>query len=270
VNVGLIGMGNMGQMLVTALASSNIFEPGELMASTRDPEKLRRLAGALPNLRAAYSNRELAQHCQVIFLCLKPGETKAVLSDIAPYLTPDRLLVLITNTIDIPKLEACVQSRVAKVIPSMVQSIQRGISLIMCGQRCTAHDKAFLIRLMGAISDPVYIEESQARVASDLTSCGPAFISYIFRAMVHAARQYQPDLPVETLNDMVRKTASATCELLAQTGLTFDDVITRVSTPGGITADGIKVLDEQLAGVWEQVIETTLIKEEMKKGRVEL
>lgn len=269
-NVGFIGMGNMGQMLVTALASTNIFEPGELIASTRDPEKLRRLAGALPKLRVAYSNRELAQHSQVIFLCLKPGDTKAVLTDIAPYLTPERLLVLITNSIDIPTLEACVQSRVAKVIPSIVQSIHQGISLVMCGDRCTAHDKAFLLRLMGAISDPVYIEESQARVASDLTSCGPAFISYIFRAMVHAARQYQPDLPVETLNHLVRNTASATCELMAQTGLTFDDIITRVSTPGGITADGIKVLDEQLAGVWEQVVETTLIKEELKKARVEL
>jgi competence protein ComER len=270
VNVGFIGMGNMGQMLVTALASTNIFEPGELMASTRDSDKLRRLAGALPNLRVAYSNRELAQRCQTIFLCLKPGETKAVLAEIAPYLSPDRLLVLITNTIDIPKLESTVQCRVAKVIPSMVQSIQRGVSLVMCGERCTAHDKAFLLRLMGAISDPIYIAESQARVASDLTSCGPAFISYIFRAMVHAARQYQPDLPIDTLNQMVRTTASATFELLARTGLTFDDVITRVSTPGGITADGIKVLDEQLAGVWEQVIETTLIKEEVKKAKVDL
>ncbi|HWI65109.1 MAG TPA: pyrroline-5-carboxylate reductase dimerization domain-containing protein, partial [Symbiobacteriaceae bacterium] len=62
----------------------------------------------------------------------------------------------------------------------------------------------------------------------------------------------------------------ATCELLERTGLTFDDVIARVSTPGGITADGIKVLDEQLAGVWEQVIETTIVKEEAKKAKVEL
>jgi pyrroline-5-carboxylate reductase len=47
-------------------------------------------------------------------------------------------------------------------------------------------------------------------------------------------------------------------------------VIDRVSTPGGITADGIKVLDEQMAGVWEQVMETTLAKEELKKAKVEL
>lgn len=269
-NVGFIGMGNMGQMLVTALARTDVLGPGELFASTRDPEKLRRLAGSLPGLQIAHSNRELAPQCQVIFLCLKPGETKAVLTEIAPYLTPDRLLVAISNTIDIAMLEGACRARVAKVIPSMVQAIQRGISLLMFGDRCTVDDRGLLFRLMGAISHPVAISEPQARVASDLTSCGPAFISYIFRALAHAARQYQPDLPAETVNLMVRKTAAATCEVLERTGMTFDDVITRVSTPGGITADGIKVLDEQLAGVWEQVIETTIIKEEAKKAKVEL
>ncbi|HWI66133.1 MAG TPA: pyrroline-5-carboxylate reductase dimerization domain-containing protein [Symbiobacteriaceae bacterium] len=269
-NVGFIGMGNMGQMLVTALARTDVLGPGECYASTRDHEKLKRLETAIPGLRIAYTNRELAQQCQVIFLCLKPGETKAVLREIGPHLTPDRLLVAITNTIDIPVLEAVVRSRVAKVIPSMVQSIHRGVSLLMFGARCTADDRATLVRLMGAISQPVVIDESQARVASDLTSCGPAFISYIFRALVQAARHYQPDLPVDVVNLMVRATATATCELLERTGLTFDDVIARVSTPGGITADGIKVLDEQLAGVWEQVIETTIVKEEAKKAKVEL
>lgn len=269
-NVGFIGMGTMGQMLVAALARTDHFQPGELFASTRNPDKLRRLESSVRGLQIAYSNRELAQRCQVIFLCLKPGDTKAVLTEIAQYLTPDRLLVAITNTIDIPILEGAVRARVAKVIPSTVQSIHRGVSLLMFGERSTAADKAFLIRLMSAISQPIVITESQARVASDLTSCGPAFLSYIFRALVHAARQYQPDLPIDTVNRMVRVTAAATCELLEQTGLTFDDIISRVSTPGGITADGIKVLDEQLAGVWEQVIETTIIKEEAKKAKVEL
>jgi competence protein ComER len=270
VNVGFIGMGNMGQMLVSALARANVLQPGELHASTRSQEKLRRLAGALPGLQIAYSNRELAQRCQTIFLCIKPGETKAVLTEIGPYITPDHLLVTITNSIDIPALETVVRARVAKVIPSVVQSIHEGVSLLMFGSRCTTEDRALLHRLMGAVSHPIGIDETQARVASDLTSCGPAFISYIFRALAQAARQYQPDLPPDAIDTMIRVTAGATCRLLERTGLSFDDVIAKVSTPGGITADGIAVLDEQLAGVWEQVIETTIIKEDAKKAKVDL
>jgi competence protein ComER len=270
VNVGFIGLGNMGHMLVTALARTQALGPGEIFASNRTQEKLKRLAVTAPTVQAAYSNRELVQRCQTVFLCVKPGETKAVLDETAPYISPDHLLVAITNSIDIPILEYAVRARVAKVIPSIVQNIDDGVSLLMFGQRCTAEDKGLLVRLMGAISRPYVIEESQGRVASDLTSCGPAFLSYTFRAMAQAARRYQPDLPAETIEAMIRETAVATCRLMEQTGLSFDDIIARVSVPGGITADGINVLDEQMAGVWEQVVETTIIKEESKKAKVEL
>ncbi|HYG60365.1 MAG TPA: NAD(P)-binding domain-containing protein [Symbiobacteriaceae bacterium] len=269
-NVGFIGMGNMGQMLVTALARSKVFQPGDIFANTRSQEKLRRLSDAIPGIQVAYSNRELVQRCPVFFLCVKPNETKAVLDEAGPYITPDHLLVSITNTIDMPVLERAVKARVAKVIPSVVQSVHEGVSLLMFGERCTPEDKGLLHRLMGAISQPMVVQESQARVASDLTSCGPAFLSYGFRALAQAARHYQPDLPPDMVDRMIRTTAAATCRLIEQTGMTFDDIIAKVSTPGGITADGITVLDEQMAGVWEQVIETTIVKEEAKKARVEL
>lgn len=269
-NVGFIGMGNMGQMLVTALARSGAMQPDEINASNRSQEKLTRIAASVPGIRVAYSNRELAQRCPTIFLCVKPGETKAVLEEAGPYITPDHLLVAITNTLDIALLESAVRARVAKVIPSVVHSVHEGVSLLMFGERCTADDKGLLHRLMGAISYPYVIQEAQARVASDLTSCGPAFLSYIFRALSQAARRYQPDLPLESVDTMVRRTALATCRYIEQTGLTFDDVIAKVSTPGGVTADGIKVLDEQLAGVWEQVVETTIAKEEAKRAKVKL
>ncbi|MDB4895401.1 MAG: ComE operon protein 4 [Firmicutes bacterium] len=269
-NVGFIGMGNMGQMLVTALARSGAMPPGEIFASNRSQEKLKRIAAAVPGIQVAYSNKELAQRCRVIFLCVKPGETKGVLDEAAPYITADHLLVAITNTIDMPALEAVVRARVAKVIPSVVHSVHEGVSLLMFGERCTVDDRALLHQLLGAISRPCVIAESQARVASDLSSCGPAFLSYVFRALAQAARRYSPELAPDTIDSIICTTSVATCRLIQETGLTFDDVIAKVSTPGGVTADGIRVLDEQLAGVWEQVIETTIIKEDAKKAKIKL
>ncbi|MGE5672749.1 MAG: NAD(P)-binding domain-containing protein [Mycobacterium leprae] len=269
-NVGFIGMGSMGQMLVTVLARSKVLAPGELFASSRNQEKLRRLALALPAVKALPRNSDLVRRCDVVFLCVKPGDLKTVLAEIGSYITPDHLLVTITNAIDIATLEDAVPARVAKVIPSVVNAIGDGVSLIMPGSRCTGADSSFLLHLLGAVSHPLVITEAQARVASDLTSCGPAFLSYVFRALAQAARRYQEDLPAEAIEIMVRRTAIATCRLVEETGLTFDDIIAKVSTPGGITAEGINVMDELLSGVWEQVIETTIRREEAKKAKIEL
>lgn len=269
-NVGFVGMGNMGQMLVAAVARSGVLQPGEIFASNRSKEKLRRTAEAIPGVRITFSNEQLAKECSVLFLCVKPGETKAILAETAPYITPEHLLVAISNTIDIDALEQVSAARVAKVIPSITHAVGEGVSLLIFGERCTAADRALLIRLMEGFSKPIVITESQARVASDLTSCGPAFLSYAFRSLSQAAQKYAPDLPEETADAMVRQTALATLRLIEQCGYTFEQVIDRVSTPGGVTADGINVLDEQMAGVWEQVIETTIQKEELKKTKVEL
>lgn len=270
VNVGFVGMGNMGQMLVGALARSGGLPPGDIFISNRSPEKLIRVSGNVPGINVAYSNSEIAQRCRAIFLCVKPGETREALREMSPYITPDHLLVTITNTVDIPVLEQATRARVAKVIPSVVQAVGAGASLLMFGDRCTTEDRALLHQLFNAISRPYVIREPQARVCSDLTSCGPAFLCYAFRSLAQAARHYQPDLPAETIDAMIRHTALATLRLMEQTGYSFDDIIAKVSTPGGITAEGIKVLDEYMAGVWEQVIETTLVKEQSKRAKVEL
>lgn len=269
-SVGFIGMGNMGQMLVAALARSGALRPGEIVISSRSPAKLSQAADRVPGLQVAYTNREVARRCQTLFLCVKPGETQAVLDEIGPYISGEHLLVIINNTLLISMIERRLPARVAKVIPSVVQKIGKGASLLAFGSRCTPEDHALLMRLMNAISQPYVITEEQARVASDLTSCGPAFMAYICRAMAEAARHYQPDLAPEVVEAMIRETARATCELMEQTGFTFDDVIARVSTPGGVTADGIAVLDELLSGVWEQVIETTIRKENFKRAKINL
>lgn len=269
-SVGFVGMGNMGQMLVTALVRAGALQPEEAVISNRSPEKCDRTARHLPGVQKAVNNGDLARRCRTIFLCVKPGETKAVLDEMRPYITGEHLLVLINNTITIAMLEGRTPARVAKVIPSVVQTAGKGASLLMFGSRCTHEDKAALVRLMGKISQPHLIAESEARIASDLTSCGPAFISYALRALADAARRCAPGLGRAEADAMIRETAKATCELMEQTGYTFDDIIARVSTPGGVTADGIKVMDELFHGLWEQVLETTVVKEDAKRARVEL
>lgn len=269
-NVGFVGMGNMGQMLVTALVRSGVLQPSEITISNRSPEKLAQTAARLPGVVKAFSNSGLARQCETIFLCVKPGETRELLDEIGPYITPNHLLITINNTVEIGMLERRVRARVAKVIPSLLQAVSAGGSLLIFGQRCTPEDRAFLLRLFGAVSTPYVIEEPQVRVASDLTSCGPAFLSYAFRALAEAARHYQPDLSRERVDAMICETVKATCQLMEQTGLSFDDIIARVSTPGGVTADGIAVMDELMGGLWEQVIETTIHKENAKRAKVDL
>jgi len=263
-------MGNVGRLLVTTLVRAEALRPDEVIIHSRTAEKRRRVAAAVPGVQQAYSNADLVRRCDAVFLCVKPGDTGAVLAEIKPYITHDHLLVIINNTLTLAMLEERTPARVAKVIPSVVQTVGRGASLVVFGERCTHGDRALLMRLMGAVSRPHVIPEEQVRAASDLTACGPAFLSRAFQALADAARRRTPGLSREAAEAMVRETARATCELMEQTGYSFSDVIDRVSTPGGVAAAGVTAMREHFDGLWDQVLAATAAHEEAKRERLDL
>jgi competence protein ComER len=268
-DVGFVGTGSMGSMLVRSLIGSRALRAERVVASNRSAGRLNRLAEEVPGLRTA-PLADLFCQCDTVFLCVKPPDILTVLADAGRYISEAHLLIVITNSVDLADLEAAVPARLAKVIPSLTQTVGAGIALLIFGSRCTEHDRSALHRLLAHISRPFIIDESQARIASDLTSCGPAFLSHVYRALARAAGRCQPDLPPPVVEAMVLQTTVATARLLDETGLSFDHVIEKVSTPGGITAEGIKVLDQHLESVWEEMIRTTVAKEHGKKVRVKL
>jgi pyrroline-5-carboxylate reductase len=56
---------------------------------------------------------------------------------------------------------------------------------------------------------------------------------------------------------LVRKTLAGTARLLDDNGTGFDEVIRRVATHGGITEEGVKVLDARLPAVFDEVLRAT-------------
>ncbi|BAD39120.1 NAD(P)-binding domain-containing protein [Symbiobacterium thermophilum] len=268
--IGFIGMGNMGRLLVTALVRAGALQPDEVLIYSRSPEKRRRVTAALPGVQEAYGGGDLARRAGVVFLCVKPPETAGVLEEIGPYITADHLLVTINNTVTLAMLEARTPARAAKVIPSVVHAVRRGVSLLVFGGRCTHRDRALLMRLMGAVSRPFVVPEEAVRTASDLTACGPAFLSLVLHAMAEAARGKAPALSREAVMAMVRETARATCELMEQTGYDFADVAARVATPGGVAAAGVDALHPRLDGFWEAVLAATAAHEAAKRAQLVL
>lgn len=268
-DVGFIGTGSMGSLLIRSLVRYGALRPGAVWAANRTPAKLERLASEVPGVHPAPA-REVVRRCPLVFLCVKPGETGAALEEVGDDLTPDHLLVILSNMLPLEAVEARTTARVAKVIPSLAHQVGGGVALIMYGNRVRPADRQRLERLLAPIARPLVIREHQGRTAADITSCGPAFLACVLQAMARAAAEAQPDLPLPVAEALVRETALATARLLAEDGMTFDEVIARISVPGGITAEAVRLLAEQVPAAWEAVFRTTREVEEEKRRRLRL
>lgn len=253
--IGVIGTGSMGGMLARAFARSAIPNV-EIAAFNRTPSKLEQIIFEYPTIQKMGSISSLAQASHVIFVCVKPRDVQAVLDSIQPYLTRDQFLVSINSAWSIADLEQATPCKVVKIIPSITQESLSGVILTMYGSRLTLADHEVIDSLLQAISIPVVIDESQTRVSSDLTSCGPAFFSYVLQSFALAAER-QGNISREQADKLVITMIYGLAKLYVEEGFSFDDVIKRVAIPGGVTAEGLKVLQSALDGVFEQVMTAT-------------
>lgn len=267
-NLGFIGTGSMGSILIEALLQSGAVQPAEITAVNRTKSKVEALARKYPGLGVADSIVEVAADSDIIFICVKPLEFPNVLPELQKVLTPQQMVVSITSPVLIQVLEDQLPCKVAKVIPSITNYERSGASLCMYGRRMAAADQELLETLLMNISAPLRIDEEYTRVTSDLSSCGPAFLAFFVERFVEAAVE-ETGIPKAEATRLASEMVLGTGKLLTTGGFTPESLKQRVSVPGGITAEALKMMDAELDGMFNQLIRTTHAKYEEDLEKVE-
>ncbi|WP_141506105.1 late competence protein ComER [Paenibacillus luteus] len=255
-NVGFIGTGTMGSLLIEALIASGALSPAQIAVSNRTFAKAQALADRYSGMRAEYTNAGAASGCDILFLCVKPLEFKKVVDDLKSVIRPHQIVISITSPVLISHLEGELDCKIAKVIPSITNYVWSGASLCIYGERMHAEDKELLEDLLSHISEPLRIDESYTRIVSDLSSCGPAFISFLLEQFIEAAVE-ETGIGREEAERVASSMLLGTGLLLTEGGLTPADVQARVAVPGGITAKALNLLRRETDGVFNQLIRTT-------------
>lgn len=253
--VGFIGTGSMGSLLIDAFLSSGALEPCDVLASNRSPNRLLQLQQRHPGISIG-SNRETAQGSEIVFICVKPLEFKTLTDEIASSLRSEQIVVSITSPVMLHHLESTLPSKIAKVIPSITHRVKSGTSLCIFGSRLNKKDRLLLQQLLSFIGVPLEIQEKHTRIASDFSSCGPAFISYFIERWIEAAVE-ATGIDQELITRLAGEMLLGTGKLLTQGELTPQELQERVAVRGGITAEALGHLRTSLEGVFERLILTT-------------
>lgn len=254
--IGFIGAGSMGSLLVGAFIDAGAINPGNTVVSSRTPSKTAELALRHPGLRVVSSNRDAAAESELLFLCVKPLDFRAVLSEIRPVVRPDQTVVSITSPVTLSQLERHLPCKIAKIIPSVANKAFSGASLFMFGNRLHENDRTMLRRLFSTISAPIEIAEEEVRAASDLSSCGPAFMAYLLEQFIEAA-VWTAGMDRKKATALASEMLLGTGRLLVEHGCTPAELQEKVSVPGGITAAALLQLKAKTVGAFADVLETT-------------
>ncbi|MBO4889308.1 MAG: NAD(P)-binding domain-containing protein [Firmicutes bacterium] len=253
--IGIIGYGSMGKMLLWKFSENAEIEKKDLLVSNRTQEKLEEVR----EIAQIAENRETAKEADILFVCVRPVDLMSVLEEIRDVIKPDALLVSLNGSISFESIHQIISRKTAKVIPSLTAEIGRSQTLVCYDHQVIEEDKAALNNLLKCIGDVIELPEGEMGMGSELVSCMPGFIASIFDVICSVAEGHT-SIPKEQIIRMVLHTMSATGDLMIQKGMTFDEVVNRVATKGGITEAGTKVIYENFPETAEELFRKTLEK----------
>lgn len=256
VKVGFIGTGNMGRILAEALLDGKVVSPSSMIMTNRTLSKANAIKEHYKDITVEKSGKSVAEQTSLIFICVKPHDVHHVIKDISPFLTKEKCIISITSPIRVDQLESIAPCSVARVIPSITNRALSGVSLLSFGENCSHAWKTKIKNMFEEISTIVEIEENITRVASDIVSCGPAFFSYLIQRFIQAAVK-ETDIDQETATILAENMLIGMGDLMKKGYYTLPTLQEKVCVKGGITGEGIKVLENELGDVFEHVFHAT-------------
>ncbi len=248
----------MGKMLLWKFSGLDAIPHGSLFVSNRNPEK----AEEAKDIAVICNNVTLASESDIIFVCVRPADMKSVLTEISSSIKDDALLVTLNGSSTFDMITGIVSCRTAKIIPSVTAEIGRSQTLVCYNSLAEEKDKKVLRELLSSIGEVIELPENEIGMGSELVSCMPGFIASIFDVICTSAEEHT-GIPHEQIVSMVLNTLSATGDLMLAKNLSFDEVVARVATKGGITEEGTGVIYDMFPPAAEEMFRKTLEKRKL-------
>lgn len=249
--IGVIGCGNMGSMLAKAFSQT---VEKQVWVYNRTPAKAVELSRQYPHITAELDLSNWIQNCEVVLLCVGKKDLPHLLAQVAPMLQEHQLLGTTCTAFSLAELGKHCKATPFLCVPSLTQHVNKGSILLSVPPSHTS-SVTQLQTLFAAIAKPIFIQESQIRIFSDLTSCGPAFFAEILLTWSKAAANTRRITENEA-REALLATVEGTLELL-HSGMTMEEIQASITVPGGVTSRGLDVLHEPLLQVFRRLHEAT-------------
>jgi pyrroline-5-carboxylate reductase len=260
---GFIGYGSMAKMLVSGLIKYGNIDPEQIIVTRKDKNRLKEIRTDWEQLCIAKEISEVIRESEYIFICVKPMEYIDVLKEMKTWLQPDQHIISIAGSVMIEDMERMINCKISKLLPTVVNEVQGGITLICHNSKVSEADRRQLEDILGCISKLRHIKEEDFGFASEFTSCGPGLYAAIFQEFVEAGLRHGTSFTREGINDLVLHTLIGTSKLMLEEKMDFAEVMNRVQTKGGITEVGVRIIREELPQVFDEAFDGMLGKRKL-------
>jgi pyrroline-5-carboxylate reductase len=234
----LVGCGKMGGAMLNGWLSRGLAAADVLIA-----EPVEALRPKKAELRAVGSTSEISERPEIVVLAVKPHTMEAVLPDLRRFADEGSVFLSIAagKTLKYFASQLGAAAKVVRAMPNTPAAVRQGITVACAAKGVSAAEKKRCQQLLEAVGQALWVEdEALMDPVTALSGSGPAYVFLLVEAM--AAAGVKLGLSADMAMQLARATVAGSGELLKQSSEPAQQLRVNVTSPGGTTAEALKVL----------------------------
>lgn len=239
--VGIIGIGTVGQALARGFLRAGIEDLAGTTAHPASAERARRALG----IPVSTDNRALVCDRDILILAVKPSAVAGVVGEIAPRVTPHQTLVTLAAATPTARVEGLLGSGVSviRAMPNTPCAVGAGMT-VLCPGRSAGPDQLSAVQALFATVGRVALVEDEdlMSVVTALSGSGPAYTFIILEALSEGG--VKMGLPRALATELAAQALLGGAALALESGQHPALLKADVTTPAGVTIDGLLALEE--------------------------
>ena len=242
VRITVIGGGTMGAAFSRAVKDTVLGSPSDLTVCEALPERRDWLVNEFPDINVTDNFAQAVDDADVVFLSVKPQDLPSLSreSDVSA-----KLVISILAGSTIAEISAATGADlVVRAMPNTPAQIGDGFTAWTATPGVSDDDRMLVRDLIEAMGDQLYVsDESVIDKITAVSGSGPAYVFLAIEAMINGAVQI--GLRPDDARRMVLQTVIGAARFALRTGQHPAVLKDMVTSPGGTTAAGLRVLEQR-------------------------
>lgn len=241
--LAFIGAGAMAEALIGGLLAGGKVAPDQVTATDTRPERLDEMQGRFA-IGASADNRAAAAEADIVVIAVKPQVLPAVLAELRGAVGSEALVVSIVAGATIGAIADGLGHRaVVRTMPNTPAQVAEGMTVWTATPEVSTAQRAQAQAIVGAFGREIHVaEERFLDMATAVSGSGPAYVFLFIEAFIDAAVQL--GWPRQQAEELVLQTVRGSVLYAERSGAHPAELRSRVTSPGGTTADGVYQLEK--------------------------
>jgi pyrroline-5-carboxylate reductase len=243
-NLAIIGVGKMGDTLISSLIKNKVVEPEQIFGTTSREETASKIRKK-HQILVGTDNQQAVSRSDIIILAVKPQMIKRVLLQILPELSEGKIIISIAAATSSSFIEEQLSKSipVIRAMPNTASLVNEGMTVLCPGKFVDEEQLKLGLKIFKSIGEVEIIHREELMdVVTALSGSGPAYSYMMIESLTDGG--VRMGLPRELARKLAAQSVLGGAKMILETGLHPALLKDEVTTPAGVTIDGLMELED--------------------------